>query len=418
MNDIFRADAVRKLRDPQQLDTAIRLTSPSGWIALVAIGVIIATFVIWVFVGSLPFRANGLGILLVKDSEIFTLPAPVSGQIAAIEVQVGDDVKKGQVLVRIGVPETQAQLDAARANLASIKDQRERRETQVEVDIQARRAITADTITSQQRKADDLRQRLGYLQSRRNDERDELARGFITRDTFETTLEAIDSVQQQLRTVDLDIAEARSDQSEFEANLRRQLAELEQQVLEAENRVKVLETQLGVQHEVKAPEDGVVTEVSSDVGEIASVGTRLVTVSKLGEGMQMFAYLPVAKGKRVEPGMNVKVTPTTVERDIFGSINATVVTVSELPASRAELLNRLNNEQLVEQMLEAGAPIEVLVDLKPDPSTPSGLDWSSSEGPPVKITPGTTALATVTVREVAPIQLVVPIFETWVSGRS
>ena len=130
----------------------------------------------------------------------------------------------------------------------------------------------------------------------------------------------------------------------------------------------------------------------------------------------MYAYLPVSKGKRVKAGMLAKVTPSTVERDIFGSINATVISVGELPASAAELRDKLENAQLVEQMLANGAPIEVLLQLKSNPKTASGLDWSSSVGPPIQITAGTTALATVTVRDVAPIELVVPIVEIWVSG--
>ena len=414
---LFRADAVRKLRDPQQLDTAIKLTSPSGWIALVAIAVIVATFVVWVFVGSLPFRANGLGVLLVNDSEIFTLPAPITGRIGAIEVAVGDTVKKDQPLLRLEVPETEAQLRAAQSALANIKAQRAQRGVEVDQDIASRKANTAEEIAGQDRKAADLRERLGYLQSRRNDERQELERGFITRDTLETTEETIDSTRQQLRAVDLAIAQARSSQTEFEAGLRRQIAELDQQVLEAENNVKILEAQLGVQHIIASPVDGIVTEVSTQVGQISEIGTRLMTVSSLGEGLQMLAYLPVSKGKRLEKGMTALVTPTTVERDIYGSISGIVLSVSELPASEAELRDRLNNSELVEQMLAAGAPIEIVVDLKTDPTTKSGLDWSSSDGPPVKITPGTTALATINVQEVAPIQLVIPVVQTWITGR-
>ena len=417
MSDLFRADAVRKLRDPQQLDTAIKLTSPSGWIALVAIAVIVATFVVWVFVGSLPFRANGLGVLLVNDSEIFTLPAPITGRIGAIEVAVGDTVKKDQPLLRLEVPETEAQLRAAQSALANIKAQRAQRGVEVDQDIASRKANTAEEIAGQDRKAADLRERLGYLQSRRNDERQELERGFITRDTLETTEETIDSTRQQLRAVDLAIAQARSSQTEFEAGLRRQIAELDQQVLEAENNVKILEAQLGVQHIIASPVDGIVTEVSTQVGQISEIGTRLMTVSSLGEGLQMLAYLPVSKGKRVEKGMTALVTPTTVERDIYGSISGIVLSVSELPASEAELRDRLNNSELVEQMLAAGAPIGIVVDLKTDPTTTSGLDWSSSDGPPVKITPGTTALATINVQEVAPIQLVIPVVQTWITGR-
>jgi HlyD family secretion protein len=417
MSDIFRQDAVRNLRDPQQLDTAIRLTSTSGWIALVSIGVIIVTAIVWVFAGSLPFRANGLGVLLETDSEIFPVPATISGRIEQITVAVGDAVKEGQVLARLQSPNTEAQLNAGKANLASLEAQRDRRHTQVKEDIATRLGITGDIVTAQERKAKDINDRIAYLRSREKDERDELARGFITRDTLEQTIESIDTARQELRTADLAIAQARSNQTEFAAGLHRQISELDQQVLEADNRVKVLASQFGIEHLITSPADGFVTELSSERGDIVAAGTRLVTVSNRGEGLQMFAYFPVGKGKRVEAGMHAKVTPSTVERDIFGSINATVISVSELPASEAELRDKLENEKLVEQMLANGAPIEVLLQLKSDPKTASGLDWSSSVGPPIQITAGTTALATITVRDVAPIDLVVPIVETWVSGR-
>ena len=417
MSDIFRQDAVRKLRDPQQLDTAIRLTSKSGWIALVSIGVIIVTAIVWVFAGSLPFRANGLGVLLETDSEIFPVPATISGRIEQVTVAVGDAVKEGQVLARLQSPNTEAQLNAGKANLASLEAQRDRRHTQVKEDIATRLGITGDIVTAQERKAKDINDRIAYLRSREKDERDELSRGFITRDTLEQTIESIDTARQELRTADLAIAQARSNQTEFAAGLHRQISELDLQILEADNRVKVLASQFGIEHLITSPADGFVTELSSERGDIVAAGTRLVTVSNRGEGLQMFAYFPVGKGKRVEAGMQAKVTPSTVERDIFGSINATVISVSELPASEAELRDKLENEKLVEQMLANGAPIEVLLQLKSDPKTASGLNWSSSVGPPIQITAGTTALATITVRDVVPIDLVVPIVETWVSGR-
>ena len=417
MSDIFRQDAVRKLRDPQQLDTAIRLTSTSGWIALASIGVIIVISVVWVFAGSLPFRANGLGVLRETNSEIFPVPSTISGRVEEVTVDVGDPVKEGQVLARLQSPETEAQLNAAKSTLASLSAQRDRRRTQISEDIATRKNITADSISAQQRKAKDLNDRIAYLRSRESDERDELSRGFITRDTLEGTIESIDTARQELRAVDLATAQARSDQTDFAAGLRRQLSELNQQVLEADSRVKVLASQFGIEHLVTSPADGFVIELSSERGDIVPAGTRLVTISNRGEGLQMFAYLPVSKGKRVKAGMKAKVTPSTVERDIFGSINAVVISVGDLPASEAELRDKLENEQLVEQMLSNGAPIEILLELKSDSKTISGLDWSSSVGPPIKVTAGTTALATVTVREVAPIDLVVPIVETWVSGR-
>ena len=41
-------------------------------------------------------------------------------------------------------------------------------------------------------------------------------------------------------------------------------------------------------------------------------------------------------------------------------------------------------------------------------STPSGYDWTSSEGPPVTISAGTLCTGTVTVKRQRPISLVIP----------
>ena len=74
------------------------------------------------------------------------------------------------------------------------------------------------------------------------------------------------------------------------------------------------------------------------------------------------------------------------------------------------------NQSLVSQLLEGGPSIELLVELKSDPQTASGVQWSSSVGPPLRITPGTTGLATVIVRRIRPVDLVIPIVKTWIGG--
>jgi HlyD family secretion protein len=63
----------------------------------------------------------------------------------------------------------------------------------------------------------------------------------------------------------------------------------------------------------------------------------------------------------------------------------------------------------VQKFLASGTPIEIRIDLAPDAATPSGYRWSSSNGPPVEINSGTLCLATVTLDEQRPFDLVLPV---------
>ena len=80
------------------------------------------------------------------------------------------------------------------------------------------------------------------------------------------------------------------------------------------------------------------------------------------------------------------------------------------------MLSILGNEQLVQQMLAGGPPLEVQIELEKDAKTVSGLAWSSSNGPPLQITPGSTVSAAVVYREDRPVDLLVPLYQTWIVG--
>ena len=68
----------------------------------------------------------------------------------------------------------------------------------------------------------------------------------------------------------------------------------------------------------------------------------------------------------------------------------------------------LKNKQLVQNLSNNAAPIEIAVELERDPSTFSGYKWSSSKGPSIKINGGTLTQADVEVRDLPLLSLVIP----------
>lgn len=416
MSELFRAEAVRRLRDPQQLDAALRLTSASSWLALLTLGLVLAAVVAWGFLGTIPFRASGLGVTLRQGSTIYALESPVSARVKSVDVIVGQVVRQGDRLTELHLPEVEARRESARERLEALQNQLDRQTQFIDRDIQTRRENTEKQINAQRAKMGALRERLVYLEDLERTEQDELNKGYITRKELEDTRTEIYQVRQDLREATIQISTLRAEQTEHENERQQELVNLAERVLEAEGELDEVTANIGADRVLYSPVDGVVTEIAARVGVLVNPGEEMVTVEETGRALLVYAYLPVAKGKKVAKGMRAQVSPTSVERDIYGSIIGTVTEVSELPITETALSEKLGDPQLAQEMLAGGAPIEITIELKRDPSTPSGLAWSSSTGPPTTVTPGSTAYVAVIVNEIRPVDLVVPLYETWIGG--
>ena len=47
INKIFSREALNKLRSPEKLDTLLPITTPINWMALIAIGILLFSVVLW-----------------------------------------------------------------------------------------------------------------------------------------------------------------------------------------------------------------------------------------------------------------------------------------------------------------------------------------------------------------------------------
>lgn len=415
MPSIFRETALKKLRDPEQLDSALTLASPKGWLALAAIGVVIAAVLIWAFVGTLPFQVQGLGILLRKGGVVFTVNAPSGGgTVSAIQVRVGDNVVTGQGVLTLTMPALEKQIEEAKRNLADLRSRYQRQSGFTQKDIARRKKNVESQVQALNEKITTTTQLQDFYDSLAKTEKNDLQKGYVTRQQYETTLSNLYSATQSIRDYRNQISQILTGQTEYENQLLRTLAELEEQVIEAEGQVQVLETSLVTEAVIPSPTDGTVTEVAVQLGDVVVANQVVALIEQGGGELQLYGYFPVGQAKRVSAGMLANVTPTSVESDIYGSIRGSVTEVGALAETAEGVQSIVGNESVVQQIMAAGPPIQIVVSLERDPATVSGLKWSSSVGPPIPITPGTMANVRVTVRNDRPVDLVVPIYETWV----
>jgi HlyD family secretion protein len=189
----------------------------------------------------------------------------------------------------------------------------------------------------------------------------------------------------------------------------RDLALAQERLADAERQVTELQLQLAQRGEVRAPVSGRVVEYKAPVGGRATAGAPVIGIESGVTGLQLVLYLPPDQGKQVKPGMDVRISPSTVKREEHGTMIGTVIEVSDFPSTSQAMLATLGNERLVQQFSPRGAPFAARVELTRDPKTTTGYRWSGTVGPPTTLSSGTLAEAEVTVREVAPITFVIPL---------
>ncbi|MGF1575503.1 MAG: NHLP bacteriocin system secretion protein [Cyanophyceae cyanobacterium] len=207
---------------------------------------------------------------------------------------------------------------------------------------------------------------------------------------------------------ELSVRERALEQQNMEATNERN-----NQLQEVQNSIALLELQLEQNSQIRSEVTGIILETITSPGQSVGPGVRLASVALENPDQEITAlvFFPVRDGKKVEPGMPMQITPDTTQRERYGGILATVQEVDPFPATRAGILSLVGNEQMAEAFGRE-PQIGVTADLQRDPSNFSGYEWSSSQGPNLEITPGTTATARVTVEEQAPITFVFPILRS------
>ncbi len=162
-------------------------------------------------------------------------------------------------------------------------------------------------------------------------------------------------------------------------------------------------------YQVTASVDGIVQEVVADIGSAVNQGSEIVKVKgQETDTVDAICYIPVGQGKKVLPGMDVMIYPTTVNKQEYGHMKGIVRSVASYVTSAADMQKTLGNDNLVEAFLANGPVVEVVCSIETDDNTASGYYWSSKKGKDITLTEGTMLTASVITENKAPITMLIP----------
>jgi len=408
--NLFRKASLERLSSPEQLDQLMHVTTPKGWIALISLMALLFVAILWGIFGQVPTQVQGLGIL-IRTGGVFDIETKGSGAITANLVKVGDSIKQGDVVATIAIPSLENQIEKSRLQLKELNTQQKQSKEFNEKDLKLKAVYFEKQRESAQYTTNTSQKRLLSLKERINSQEELLKEGLITKQNLLDTRQSYVQTENQILQSKNQIKQINVTENELKQKYDQQALDFKIKVDDAKKDLQILGNQYRIQAEVISAYTGQVLEVLYDEGSQVVKGNTLVSVELTGAGvknLEAMMYVGPTKGKMIQQGMHVQVSPANVKREKYGYLIGKVTYVSEFPASTQAMLRLIKNPELVKTLAVGGAPYEVQVNLEDDKSTYSGLKWSSGKGPKTRIHSGTLATGQIITEEQRPITLVIP----------
>jgi HlyD family secretion protein len=418
IQSIARSEAIENFSSAEQLDQRLVLVRSRSWVVLLIIVAAMVLAIVWGVVGRVPHRISGEGLLIEKDRPVEVSSASGSGGVVELLVPVGEFVQVGQQIVVVANPQLDKQVDTATSYLATLKAQ----------DVAMLRHD--ETLVAKQQSSVDAQIKLA------NETLKQTKQLISMYETEVANLEALAKQQlipnsqlvqgraslftamQQLTNQDSLIAQAQLGIETTLSTVAQGKVARAQEIAQAEDTLAKLTTQREQATSVYTPIAGKVIAHKVDLGSVIAPGGAVATIlpmTTMGESLEQqdqsytaIAYLPYGEGKEVRPGMSVVVSLPFAPPSRYGYIKGRVTSVEEYAVGRALAVHLGSSVVASDIQRQIGTSLEVEVALEVDPSTVSGLAWTSHGGYPEPIPLLSLCTVQVTVRNSRPIDLVIP----------
>lgn len=411
---LFRQASLKKLSSPEQLDQLLRVTSPAGWLALSALGLILATALTWSLVGQIDTHVTGQGILLV-EGDLMVIVAEANGPLTEFEVRVGQEVRAGQVVAHIEQPDLVEAIRKSRAERVELLAQQETLTRLAKLSLELEKNASTVQRQALETTLSNARSRETELSQLVRKQQTLLSQRVIVEQQLLATRQQLDTVVEQIGQSETQLKELIAKEEKMREALQSGTLARDLRIHDVARQIQDLEAKLAQTGKVVSRYSGRVADLRVARHAVVNPGTALITLVPLGDptrNLQAILYVNAEDGRKIQAGMTAEVSPSTVKREKFGYLIGEVQSLSELPVDPETIKARLQNQEMVEHILkQMGVVLEVRIALVPDPTMASRYRWSSPKGPPLRITEGTLCTTRVTVEHQRPIAMVIPLLK-------
>jgi HlyD family secretion protein len=412
---VYREKAISESIGSDPIDEAMRVTSSAGWLQFGFLAILIAAAIVWSCLTDIPIKIKSKGMLLSEEG-IAEVTLSSRGRVLEMNAHLGEFVKKGDLIALVGQPDLELQLSVREAQL---RETRSRESSLLGFNVSvgtAQRAAVASRIHVAEQRVQILSERERVLQERDVNMQSLEQKGYVNKDTVLRNRTEMNNATDQLASARNEIALAQHDLQLNDVQRQKELSTVREDISRLVSEVEETQRLLTTNREVRSPYSGRVIEVKYSLGEFVETGSPIISLVRsardndVADGKLIaIAFVAPDQGKDIRPGMRVEIAPASVQANEYGFIVGRVKTVADAPATTAGMMRVLKNDQLVRQLSQNGAPFQIEVEMISG-QTPSGYNWTSSNGPVATINSGTPCEAQFVTRERRLLGLVMPPF--------
>jgi HlyD family secretion protein len=404
---VLREAALRRLSSPQPLTHPLSVASPSDWLVMMAVLLLLGGTAIWSWTGTITRIATGQGILLGAGG-VVSVDAPGSGHVVSVAVKPGDVVRTGQLIASIGNPVLAEQVRLAEMALADAEREAARTSALVSerAGLQLRATEThRETLTQE---IADLEPQTLFAAEQVEGQQKLYADGIVIKSAVIAAQERLAAIRADISRRHTEIERLRAERAAVRTDFARAESERREHVAELARGLAALREELRQTTLALAPSAGRVIETKIYPGAMVTAGTSLVAIQPDGGPFEALIYISSQQAKSVTAGMDVQLSPGNTRPEEHGHLRATVQDVASFPVSPLAVTRRLENESLTSAITGNGPVTEIRVALRSDPGDVSGYEWSSRRGAHATLSAGTLCTARIVVATQRPLALAIP----------
>ena len=385
----FSEKAIEQMNRGTQSHALTSVKARWTWFLLGSISLFFGAMIFWGFYGSMVESVTGVGITLLSGG-VHPIIAGGNGKLSHLNIQAGAEVTSEQIIGQIYNPEMlfnvrklESEYNLLRSEVEFLKQGTERLTAQkLEMDREKKKhleRLTAQQEKSRKRAADivDIYSRLTNV-------------GAASKVSYYQTLDQMVQTESSFLSTLFQSMETDISQQDRIWQQEQKLLELKQQLEQKKQDLDLAQKLYREAYWITPDFDGQVLEVSLD------------------EGMYLAAFVPPDKGKKIRNGMSAFFSPAAAPAAEYGYLKCVVREVSKVPVNAETVQAELMNASLTQMIAGQSAVIRVVLEILPDPKSPSGYRWTSRKGYPRKIVNGMLGEVIINTSYRAPASYVIP----------
>ena len=391
-----------------ELDTMMVVVKPKGWLAVYSGLAILLVIILWGFLGKIPIVVSGLALSLSTEGT-YVVVAQTEGTVVEILAHEGQVVEKGQVLVRIVDPVSQLSIVVQEQKIEIAENNLNEMRIKIAHEEKERGEALLKKIHSEEYALENSQSTLPYLEKDLESKIRLNKEGIISLPDVERARAALRKTQNDIQQLQANIQSLEAEYATAYRPGEIQAAEIALFELKKQlERTQLERTFL----EVRSEREGTLLEILVSNGSRVKLGEVVATIElplEKEQWLRFYAAVGGEYGVLLKKGLPVQVEVAGVDPKQYGYLLGTIDYVSPYPVSTAEMTASVANAELA-NFLKGGqeAVYAVSVKLIPDPTTQSGLKWTTRYGPARQISTGTLGIARVVVQEKRPIFYILP----------